>query len=66
MISFYDVEGGDKTKKVEEYKIYILINQVLSATKKNLVKILFPIIIDSDHKVLSVVNVIHDLTLGIF
>ena len=60
------MEGVDKTKKVEEYKIFIIINQVLSATKKNLVKRLFPIVIDFDHKVLSVVNVICDLTLGIF
>ena len=65
-ILFYEIEGGDKTDKLEESEVLIMHDKSLVTTKKNLVKRKFPYINMFDHHGPDLVFAMRNLTVGFF
>ena len=65
-IRFYEIEDGDETEKLEESEILVIYNSSLAEYKQNLVKRQFPYINTFNHEGPVVINVMQNLTAGLF
>ena len=65
-IRFYEIEYGNKTKKLEESEIFFINDSILMASNQNLVKRRFPFINMFNHKGPYVISAMRYLTVGVF